>query len=68
MERGKIMAIEYFCYNCGQLRLVPFEIKTNAKRICGNCGSTNTIKGAPGSLNKKQLKAEFGGRKSIDNH
>jgi len=46
---------EYFCNDCGQLRL-PFKPKAD---ICGNCGKTNLIIGEVNSLNKEQLKEEW---------
>jgi Zn finger protein HypA/HybF involved in hydrogenase expression len=42
---------EYFCKDCLQLRLA-FELR----HTCGNCGSTNIIKGAIGTLDKESLK------------
>ena len=41
---------EYFCWNCGQLRLSFKELWT-----CGNCGSLEILKGVPGTLNKAKL-------------
>lgn len=45
---------EYFCRDCGQLRLSYLD-KTE---VCGNCGSSNIVKGEPGKLNKEVLKKE----------
>jgi ribosomal protein L37AE/L43A len=44
---------EYFCWNCGQLRLSFTELWT-----CGNCGSIDIKKGDVGSLNKAKLLAQ----------
>lgn len=46
---------EYFCYDCGQLRLLFINNKTG----CGNCGSDNIISGKPGELDKAKLKKEY---------
>lgn len=51
---------EYFCLDCGQLRLCCSDPKRNT---CGNCGSGNLIKGKIDSLNKEKLKSEFARQK-----
>lgn len=48
-------ATEYFCFNCGQLRLSLIKEKT----LCKGCGSTNIIIGKCGELDKQKLKKEF---------
>lgn len=45
---------EYFCRCCRQLRL-SFLDKTE---VCGNCGSSNIVKGEPGKLDKEALLKE----------
>lgn len=45
---------EYFCFECGQLRLSFVDINT-----CGNCGSNQIRKATVGTLNKEKLKNEF---------
>lgn len=50
---GEHPKFEYFCWNCGQLRLSFKELWT-----CGNCGSLDIKKGAIGSLNKVKLIAQ----------
>jgi len=47
--------VEYFCYDCGQIRLSIEEFDS----ICKHCGSTNVIAGAVGSLDKEALKKGF---------
>ena len=47
---------EYFCYNCGQLRLCVDDIN---RSTCGSCGSDNILKGSVGSLDKRKLKRDF---------
>lgn len=46
---------EYFCYDCGQLRL-DLRKKT---LYCGYCGSPDIKVGKPGALDKDALKKEF---------
>ena len=46
---------EYFCFDCGQLRLSLTEDKSK----CKNCGSTNIITGEVGELDKQKLKKEY---------
>lgn len=46
---------EYFCNNCGQLRLSLIADKTK----CHNCNSSDIVKGDMGSLNKDKLKEGF---------
>ena len=45
---------EYVCHECGQLRLwmrgEPFD-------GCGNCGSMDVTRGAPGTLDKDEVLA-----------
>ena len=43
---------EYFCNNCGQLRLSLTSITIR----CGNCNSTDILIGMVGGLNKEELK------------
>lgn len=43
---------EYFCNDCGQLRL-SFDEKLTA---CGNCGNADIIKAAMRGLNAAELK------------
>jgi len=45
---------EYFCYECGQLRL-----KLNHTKGCNNCGSLNVIKGKVGELDKDKFKEQW---------
>jgi len=45
---------EYFCNGCGQLRL-----KLNHTDNCGNCGSSNIVKGKMGKLDKDKLKKQW---------
>jgi hypothetical protein len=54
---------EYFCNDCGQLRL-SFKPKAD---ICGNCGGNNLITGEVNSLNKEQLKEEWRLRNELEN-
>ena len=49
------MAEEYFCWNCGQLRLAPYG---RTKR-CGSCNSHKIEVGKPGELNKRELKKQW---------
>jgi molybdenum cofactor biosynthesis enzyme MoaA len=46
---------EYFCMNCGQLRLCLDKKLTT----CGNCNSPIKIIGKVGELNGKKLKADY---------
>ena len=56
VENGKHgPATEYFCYDCGQLRLTY----TDKKSICMNCGSTNIVAGKVGELDKDALKKKY---------
>lgn len=50
-EREKTM--EYFCRDCGQLRL---SVEMNPT-VCQNCKGAHLIIGEVGSLNKEALKA-----------
>ncbi|HDZ15190.1 hypothetical protein LCGC14_2036110 [marine sediment metagenome] len=52
LAKTEIPAYEYFCYNCGQLRL---SIGVTSES-CSNCGSLHILKGEPGKLDKKFLK------------
>ena len=47
---------EYFCLNCGQLRL---SINDRDPDQCKNCGSIKLIIGEVGCLDKDGLKAKF---------
>ena len=47
--------VEYFCNNCGQLRLSIDEFDG----ICKHCDSTDVITGEIGSLDKEALKRGF---------
>lgn len=47
--------VEYFCNDCGQLRL---SIDT-FDGYCKHCGSANTTSGPVGSLDKETLKKEW---------
>lgn len=49
---------EYFCNDCKQLRLSLIKDKSK----CGNCGSTNIVTGAVGSLDKTVLVRSNNGR------
>lgn len=51
----KTDALEYFCKDCGQLRLS--FLKQTIK--CAHCGSKKIIKGKPGELNKEKLKQQY---------
>ena len=55
-REGKQISIEfeYFCFECGQLRLSFVDENT-----CGNCGSKQIRKAKIGTLNKEKLKDEF---------
>lgn len=53
---------EYFCNDCGQLRLSLVKDKSK----CLNCGSTNIITGKPGELDKETLKMKFKGKEQSD--
>ena len=44
---------EYFCWNCGELRL-----SFKDRWTCGDCGSIDIKKGSPGSLNRAKLVAQ----------
>lgn len=44
---------EYFCKECGQLRL-----SLRSEKRCGNCGSFNIVIGKVGELDKSTLKGE----------
>lgn len=46
---------EYFCFDCGQLRLSL----TNDKDNCLNCGNDNIKHAEPGTLDKEALKRQF---------
>jgi len=48
-------ATEYFCFDCGQLRLSLISEKTK----CKSCGSLNIITGECGELDKQKLKDDF---------
>jgi DNA-directed RNA polymerase subunit RPC12/RpoP len=50
---------EYFCFNCGQLRLylTVFEVYDKPTK-CRNCGSYNIKVGEINTLNKEELKKE----------
>lgn len=50
-------AREYFCHGCGHLRLSLRRVVD----FCGNCGGSALVWGAPGELDKEQLKKEFKG-------
>lgn len=52
---------EYFCFDCGQLRLSFANINT-----CGNCESNQIRKATIGTLDKGKLKKDYISRK-IDN-
>ena len=53
-EYNILHVTEYFCKDCGQLRLNAANSQT-----CGNCGSQNLIHGSIGTLDKKSLKLAF---------
>ena len=46
---------EYFCFDCGQLRLSRIKDKTK----CYGCGSSNIKTGKVNELDKQKLKKEF---------
>ncbi len=46
---------EYFCYDCGQLRLSVAK----TPNCCGYCSSTNIVVGEPYELDKATLKYNF---------
>ena len=48
-------ASEYFCFQCGQLRLSLISDKTK----CMRCGSMDIVKGKCGELDKQKLKDDF---------
>lgn len=50
---GEHPKFEYYCWNCGQLRLSFKELWT-----CGNCGSIEILKGGIGTLNKFKLSVQ----------
>jgi len=54
MESAK----EYFCNECGQLRL---SLSGNPK-VCGNCRSDNLTVGELNTLDKDYLKADWASR------
>lgn len=41
---------DYFCWNCGQVRLSFKELW-----LCGNCSSPDILKGRVGTLNRTKL-------------
>jgi len=47
--------VEYFCYDCGQLRLSIDSFDG----FCKHCGSANTVSGPVDSLDKEALKKEW---------
>ena len=53
-EKKAKVEFEYFCFECGQLRLSFVDIDT-----CGNCGSNQIRKAIIGTLDKEKLKNEF---------
>ena len=52
-------AWEYFCKSCHQLRLSTVVIEEGMMAICQNCLSSDIIRGAPGTLDKAALMAQF---------
>lgn len=52
-------AWEYFCKSCHQLRLSLVVIEEGMMAICQNCLSSDIIRGAPGTLDKEALAAQF---------
>jgi hypothetical protein len=50
---GMEPTFEYFCRDCRQLRLSFIDLDT-----CGNCGSSDIVKGPVGTLDKAKLKVE----------
>lgn len=50
---------DYFCMNCGQLRISLLLDKSK----CGNCGSTDIVTGAFGTLDEIKLRREYHGRR-----
>ena len=55
--QGSTKATEYFCNDCGQLRLNLVERTT-----CGNCGKSNIVVGEVGALDKDNLKRQWEAR------
>lgn len=50
---------EYFCFNCGHLRLYLTASEVDDRPIkCRNCGSHNIKVGEINTLNKEELKKE----------
>jgi DNA-directed RNA polymerase subunit RPC12/RpoP len=47
---------EYFCYNCGHLRL---SVDSKKPILCKNCSSDNILIGRPDTLDADALRDEF---------
>jgi DNA-directed RNA polymerase subunit RPC12/RpoP len=43
---------EYFCQQCGQLRL---DLRNKGEDFCGHCGSLKIIRGEMGTLDKEAI-------------
>ena len=54
VTKEKVNPTGYFCKCCGQLRLNLSE-----RKVYGNCGSSDIVTGAVGSLDKESLLIEY---------